>query len=113
MANKLLEERGCQLVSKNWVDRFIKCTPELKTKWTCLYNYQQAACKDLAVISFWFILVQLIKDKYNIQNKNTYNFDKFGFIMGKITLQFVVTGSEKPNKWKKIQPSNWEWVILI
>ena len=51
MANKLLEEWGCQSVGKNWVNYFIKCIPKLKTEWTYLYNYQQAAYKDLAVIS--------------------------------------------------------------
>jgi hypothetical protein len=42
-----------------------------------------------------------------------YNFDKSSFLMGKISLQLVVTGSEKPGKRKKIQPGDREWVTLV
>jgi hypothetical protein len=31
-----------------------------------------------------------------------YNFDKSGFLMGKISSQLVVTGLEKPRKRKKL-----------
>jgi hypothetical protein len=34
-------------------------------------------------------------------------------MMGKIYSQLVVTGSEKPRKQKKLQPSNREWVTLV
>jgi hypothetical protein len=33
--------------------------------------------------------------------------------MGKITSQFVVTGSDKPRKVKKLQPGDREWIILV
>jgi hypothetical protein len=38
MADRLLRERGGKPTSKNWVDNFIKRTPELRTRWSCLYN---------------------------------------------------------------------------
>jgi hypothetical protein len=57
MADKLLRERGGDAVGKNWVDRFIQRTPELRTRWTRPYDRQRAACEDLAIIQPWFTLV--------------------------------------------------------
>ena len=106
MADKLLRERGGDAVGKNWVDRLIQRTPELRTRWTRPYDRQRAACEDLAVIQPWFALVQSIKAKYSIVDNNIYNFNKSSFLIGKISSQLVVTGSEKPGKQKKIQPSD-------
>ena len=113
MADKLLGDRNGKPVGKNWVDNFIKRTPELRTRWSRAYDRQRAACEDPAVIQPWFTLVQLIKAKYGIADEDTYNFDKSGFLMGKITSQLVVTGSEKPGKTKKLQPGDREWVTLV
>ena len=66
MADRLLRARDAKPVSKNWVDNFIKRTPELQKRWTRLYDRQRAACEDPAVIQPWFTLVQLIKAKYGI-----------------------------------------------
>src|SRR4051794_34512548 len=38
MVNTLLAERGEKPTGKNWVDNFIKRTPELKTQWSRSYN---------------------------------------------------------------------------
>jgi hypothetical protein len=113
MADKLLRERGGKPVGKNWVDNLVKRTPELITRWSRPYDRQRAACKDPAVIQPWFTLVQAIKEKYGIQDEDTWNFDESGFMMGKILAQLVVTGSEKPGKQKKLQPGDREWVTLI
>jgi hypothetical protein len=113
MADKLLRERGGGCTGKNWVDRFIKRTPELRTKWSRLYDRQRAACEDPAVIQPWFELVRSMKEKYGIADEDVWNFDESGFLMGKITSQLVVTGSEKPGKAKKLQPGDCEWVTLV
>jgi hypothetical protein len=54
-----------------------------------------------------------MKAKYSIVDKDTWNFDESGFMMGKISSQLVVTGLEKPRKQKKLQPSDREWVTLV
>jgi hypothetical protein len=54
-----------------------------------------------------------VKAKYGILDKDTWNFDESGFLMGKITSQLVVTGSDKPGKAKKLQPSDREWTTLV
>ena len=50
MANKLLHERASNPVGKNWVNNFVKRTPELRTRWSRPYNHQRAACEDPAAI---------------------------------------------------------------
>jgi hypothetical protein len=113
MADRLLIEHGGKPTGKNWVDNFIKRTPELRTRWSRPYDRQRAVCEDPAVIGPWFTLVQSIKAKYGIVDEDTWNFDESGFIMGKISSQLVVTGSEKPGKQKKLQPGDREWVTLV
>jgi hypothetical protein len=70
MADRLLRERGGKPTGKNWVDNFIKRTPELRTRWSRPYDHQRAACEDPAVIQPWFTLVQLMKAKYGIVDED-------------------------------------------
>jgi len=53
-----------------------------------------------------------MKAKYGIVDDDMYNFDESGFLIGKISLQLVVTGIDKPGKAKKLQPSDREWTTL-
>jgi hypothetical protein len=50
-----------------------------------VYNRQRALYKDPVLIRSWFKLVEQTKAKYSICNKDIYNFNKAGFIIGKIT----------------------------
>ena len=84
MADKLLGERGEKPVGKNYVDRLIHRTPELKTRWSRPYDRQRAACEDPVVIRPWFALVQAFKEKHGFVNDNIWNFDESGFMMGRI-----------------------------
>ena len=102
MADNLLKDRAGKPVGKNWVDNFIKRAPELRTRWSRSCDCQQAACEDPVLIRPWFMLVQSMKAKDGIVHEDMYNFDESGFLMGKISSQLVVTGSEKPGKTKKL-----------
>lgn len=113
MADKLLREREGDPTSKNWVDNFIKRTPELRKRWSRPYDHQRAACEDLVAIQRWFDLVKATKQKWGIVDDDMYNFDKTGFMMGKILSQLVITSSEGYGKKKRIQPGNCEWVTVI
>ena len=113
MANRLLRERGGKEVGKNWVDRFVQRNPELRTRRSRLYDHQRALCEDPVLIKGWFELVQNMKAKYSIVDEDIYNFNKTSFIIGKILLQSVITGSDKSGRTKKIQLGNREWVTLI
>ena len=54
-----------------------------------------------------------MKAKYGIVDEDIYNFNKTGFIIGKILSQLVITGSEGYGKKKRVQPGNREWVTVI
>jgi hypothetical protein len=113
MSDRLLRERSGKPTGKNWVDNFIKRTPELKTRLSRPYDRQRALCEDPCVINPWFTLVQSFKEKYGIQDDDMFNFDETGFMMGVISSQLVVTSSEMPGKRKTVQPGNREWVTVI
>lgn len=113
MANKLLAERDAGQVGNHWPRNFVKRTPRLTTRFNRPYDRQRALCEDPEVISRWFELVQRTKLAYGICDADTWNFDETGFAMGKITSQLVVTGSERRNRPKAIQPGDREWVTAI
>jgi hypothetical protein len=54
-----------------------------------------------------------MKAKYGIVDNDIYNFNKSSFLIGKISSQLVVTGTEKPRKVKKLQPRDREWTTLV
>jgi hypothetical protein len=113
MADKLLAARGAGQVGVHWPRNFVKRTDSLTTCFNRAYDRQRALCEDSALIKSWFKLVEETKAKYGICDGDVYNFDEAGFMMGKITTQLVVTGSERRGRPKAIQPGNREWVTLI
>jgi hypothetical protein len=113
MADKLLRARQSNPVGKNWVDNFVKRTLELQKRWSRPYDYQRAACEDPAAVQRWLDLVQETKQMYRIVDNNVYNFNKTGFIIGKILAQIVITSLEAASRKKVIQPGNREWVTIV
>jgi hypothetical protein len=113
MANRLLAARGAGQVGVHWPRNFVKRTDSLTTRFNRAYDRQRALCEDPILIRSWFELVEQTKTKYGICDDDVYNFDEAGFMMGKITTQLVVTGSERRGRPKAIQPGNREWVTAI
>jgi hypothetical protein len=113
MADKLLAARGAGQVGQKWPANFVKRTESLTTRFNRAYDRQRALCEDPVLIRSWFELVEQTKAKYGILNEDVYNFDEASFIIGKITTQLVVTGSERRGRLKAIQPGNREWVTVI
>jgi hypothetical protein len=108
MADLLLAERDASPVGKNWTSNFIHCCTELKTKFSCKYDYKRAQYEDPEIIRGWFRLVQNTIAKYRIAEEDIYNFDKAGFLIGVIATAKVVTSSESRNRPKTAQPGNRE-----
>ena len=113
MANKLCTEQSAGQVGQKQPSNFIRCTPDLTMQFNQPYNQQRILCEDPAVIKPQFDFVQYTKQAYGIPNNNIYNFNETGFIMGKISSQLVVTGSEQQRQPKAIQPGNCKWVTVI
>jgi hypothetical protein len=103
-ANKLLAARSAGQVGQKWPANFVKRTDSLTTRFNRPYDRQRALCEDPVLIRNWFELVEETKTKYGICDEDVYNFDETGFMMGKITTQLVVTGSERRGRPKSIQP---------
>lgn len=89
-------------VGQYWVQRFINRHHELKSKYSCRYDHQQALCKDLKLIKEWFQRVLEAVQKYGITKQDIYNFDETGFSIGMISTAKVVTGSESRGQPKVI-----------
>jgi hypothetical protein len=113
MANSLLAARGAGQVGVHWPRNFVKRTDSLTTRFNRAYDRQRALCEDSVLIQGWFKLIEQTKAKYGICDEDVYNFDEAGFMMGKITTQLVVTGSERRGRPKAIQPGDREWVTVI
>jgi len=113
MANHILVSRKQQRVGKLWAHRFIKCNPELKTRFSRFYDYQRALFEDPKLIAAWFQRVADIKAKYGIQNCDIWNFDETGFMLGVISPSMVVTKADRKGRCKKVQPDNREWATVI
>ena len=101
-------------ISELWVNCFIKHHPELKSKYTCPYDYQCAKCEDPELIKSWFKCVQETIQKYGISEQDIYNMDETGFQMGVASTAKVICGSEtRDSHAKSIQPGNREWITII
>jgi len=66
MANLLLATRSTRRVRKQWAYRFVSRQPELKTRFTRVYDFQRALCEDTELIHTWFRLVSNMRMKYGI-----------------------------------------------
>ena len=113
MANKLLVDRTGGQVGKNWPDNFVRRTPELKMRFNRKYDYQRAKCENPKIIERWFELIHNTIEKHGITDDDIYNFDETGLQMGVISTAVIVTGSERHNRPKAVQPGNREWVTVI
>jgi hypothetical protein len=113
MADRLLAARSAGQVGVQWARNFVKRTDALTTRFNRAYDRQRALCEDPVLIKSWFELVEQTKAKYGICDDDVWNFDEAGFMMGKITTQLVVTGSERRGRPKALQPGNREWATLI
>ena len=65
------------------------------------------------MISGWFKLLYNIINKYKIQIKDLYNFNKIDFIMDIIIIFIIITRTDRHKKTKSIQSNNQKWIIII
>ena len=101
-------------IGENWVNRYVKRHPELRSKYTRKYDYQRAKCEDSGLIKSWFMRVQETIQNYGILMEDIYNMDETGFQMGVTSTAKVVCGLEtKQSHAKALQPGNREWVTAI
>ena len=96
------------------VNCFIKCYPDLKSKYTHPYDYQCAKCEDPELIKSWFKYIQKTIQKYGILEQDIYNIDKTSFQMGvALTVKIIYGSKTKDSHAKLIQPENYKQIIII
>jgi hypothetical protein len=113
IANKLLAVRDATPVGKNWAERFVSRTEELKMAFNRAKDRQRIQQEDPEVINAWFKLVRETIEKYGVHSDDIHNFDETGFQMGVIGSMKVVTGAERRTRPTLTQPGNREWVTVI
>ena len=84
MADKLLATRGGTPVGKNWAERFVLRTKELKIAFNRAKDHQRVIEEDPGVIKAWFKLVRETMEQYGVHPDDVHNFDETGFQMGVI-----------------------------
>jgi hypothetical protein len=113
MADQLLAARHGNPVGINWVERFIKRQPEIKSQLTRPRDYRRILCSNPAIIEPWFKLVASVKAEYGILDEDTYNFDETGFQIGVGGSVKVVTAAEIRLNPIGRQAGDREWITLI
>jgi hypothetical protein len=113
MADKLLTARGKEPVGKNWTERFISRSDELKMAFNRAKDRQRILQEDPEVVGAWFTLVSKIITEFGVHKDDIHNFDETGFQMGVIGTMKVVTGSERRTRPQLVQPGDREWVTVI
>jgi hypothetical protein len=113
MASQISIARGGKRAGVNWPRNFVNRQQSLKTRFNRRLDYQRALNENPKVIGDWFDLVRNFKAKHGIVDEDVFNFDETGFLMGMISTQLVVTGSERRTRPRAIQPGDREWVTAI
>jgi len=92
IADQLLAARGGISVGKNWAERFVARTEELKMAFNRAKDRQRVLQEDSATIGAWFKLVRDTLIQYGVYPDDIHNFNETGFQMGVIGSMKVVTG---------------------
>ena len=98
-------------MGRNWVNNYVKRTPEVRLAQSRKYDYQRAKQEDPEVINEHFQFLKNVVDKYGIQNDDIYNMDEIGFLRGDISTAKVVTAADG-SKYH-IQPGDCTWMMVI
>ena len=106
IADQLLAARGGTPIGKNWPQRFVARTEELKMAFNRAKDRQRILQEDPEVVRTWFKLVQDTITQYGVHLDNVHNFNKTSFQIGIISSIKVITGSKRRTRPNLIQPGN-------
>ena len=101
MANLMLAQRVAIRVGVKWTSKFVRRQKKLKTRLNRKIDYQRVLCENPETFRKWFKLIRATIAKYGIAEKDIYNFDETGFLIGLfIVTDMVITSIEKRKKTK-------------
>ena len=114
MAQDILRKKGLtHIVGINWTSKFLDRHPDLKTKYVPLIDKERALAYDVDIIRGWFDFYSQLKTEFNVQDKDIYNMDKKGFMMGVIAKLKVIISKYEFGGKHMTQCGNRDWVSLI
>ncbi len=113
MAEELLQARhDFKKLGKNWTERFLNCHPILQSKYSYTLDQDRFLAQNRDSIQQWFNLYWSIKIKHGILNKDMYNIDENGYMMGIAESSKVVFLKYQKQKFMN-QAGNREWATFI
>ena len=114
IANDILRKKGNPAtVGINWTQKYLARHPDLKTKYIPPLDKERALAHNPEIINGWFELYKKLKAEFDVQDKDIYNMDKKGFIMGVIAkVKIMISKYEFGGKYIT-QYGNRDWVSLI
>jgi hypothetical protein len=113
IANPLLAQDGDGKVGKTWASSFVKRREELRSMFTCKYDYRRALSEDPDIVKEWFDRVKDTLLEFGIDEDDICDFDETGFMMGIMTSYKAVTDARSKKCPKSIQPGNRQWATVI
>ena len=69
-------------IGKRWVDRFMKCHPELQSRFSQRLDCQRAAAGNPKLMERHFSIFQKAVRDYKVETMNIWNMDEKGFLLG-------------------------------
>ncbi len=69
-------------LSKNWSEKFFSNHPLLQSEYKRTIDQEQVLTPNRDSVPKWFDLYLSIETQHDILNKDTYNIDENGYIMG-------------------------------
>ncbi|KAF5238999.1 hypothetical protein FAUST_5239 [Fusarium austroamericanum] len=113
LANALLADRNEMSVGKRWPHDFVKRHRELDACLSRKQPTQRGRCKDPAAIRNWFVLMEEIVKKYDIQSGDMWNFDKVAFRMDIPRTGWFVTSATRQRSLTPPELEDPEWATAI
>ena len=97
----------------NWVNNYVRRTPELQIAQSKKQDYQRPRLEDHEVIKEHFQLLKNVANKYGIQDDDIYNMDEIGFLRGNIGTAKVVAVRDGPEYHIQSGDRGCDWMMVI
>ena len=113
MAEELLQtKQDFKELGKNWSEKFLGRHPILQSKYSRTLDQERFLAQNRDSIREWFDLYWRIKAQHGILDKDTYNINENGYIIGVAGSSKVVFSKSQKQAFIN-QAGNRKWASLI
>jgi len=103
---------GSSTIGTNWVPRFIKRHPDIKSKVGKKIEAERIQNTTPEALADWYNLFDRIRRTHNVKLSNIWNMDETGIALGVCANQWVIGKSSTKSSYVQ-SPENREWVSII